>query len=180
MRTKRAGAASRDLPRSKSIPSTPTTVFIMKFVITTILVFGAIYMGVFLFSDYGISKTEYGTTFVLFQNGTKIFVEIADTEEKQHRGLSGRKSLPHDHGMLFVFDKPVIQSFWMPEMRFPLDIVWIDEHKKIIGVAENLAPLLDLTKPIHYAPPSTIKYALEVNAGFFQKNHISIGDTISL
>jgi len=102
-------------------------------------------------------------------------VEIADTENARTRGLSYRESLSPNNGMLFVFEKPGHYTFWMPNMNFPLDIIWIDENKKIVGFAENAKPTTEKEPAIIYAPPKPILYAIEVNAGFIKANNITTG-----
>jgi len=86
----------------------------------------------------------------------------ADTEESRQRGLSNQENLPIDSGMLFIFPAAAIQGFWMKDMHFPLDIVWIDAHKKIIGIAQNVTPE---SYPEVFMSPDPIKYVLEINAG---------------
>jgi hypothetical protein len=94
-------------------------------------------------------------------NGKTFSLEIADTKEKMERGLSGRASLATNTGLLFIFDKPGIYSFWMKEMNFPIDIIWLDKNKKILGTTKNLLP--NSYPQIFYSPTST-SYALEINA----------------
>src|SRR3989344_8005153 len=72
--------------------------------------------------------------------GEKIVVEVADTVAKQIQGLSGRASMKNNEGMLFVFKEEAIQSFWMKDMQFSLDILWIDENKIIVGIERNVSP----------------------------------------
>src|SRR3989338_5042145 len=64
-------------------------------------------------------------------SNVKIKAELADTPEKRALGLSGRETLGNDEGMLFVFDEPNTRQFWMKNMNFALDIIWIDENKKV-------------------------------------------------
>ena len=106
--------------------------------------------------------------------GEKIIqIEIADTDAERAKGLSERTNLAPDTGLLFVFPAVTTPSFWMKDMRFPIDIIWLDEKWKIIGIEKNLAPE---TYPKLFSPPSPIKYVLEVGAGFSEKNHLKIGD----
>jgi uncharacterized membrane protein (UPF0127 family) len=109
-----------------------------------------------------------------------IPVEIARTADEWRRGLSGRQSLPADQGMLFVFPTPGMYPFWMPDMRFPIDIIWIDENRRVIGISENVPPLENASKPVYYRPPSPAQYVLEVNAGFARSHGITVGDQLSL
>ena len=80
-----------------------------------------------------------------------IFVDIADEPNEQIQGLSGRVSMAEDEGMLFIFPNSFVASFWMKEMNFSLDLVWIDADAKIIGIekkrvsrhiSQNLLPYL--------------------------------------
>ena len=112
-----------------------------------------------------------------------IKVEIVDTEEKRHIGLSGKLSLPYDQGMLFLFDSENITvPFWMKDMKFPIDIIWINDGK-IIQIDKNSEPILDSAPPSsyrYYLPREPIDMVLEVNAGFSDTNQIKIGDTFKL
>ena len=110
----------------------------------------------------------------------EIPVEIADTPLERSRGLSGRPYLDENRGMLFVFDQPGIHHFWMPEMHFSIDFVWIDAEKRIIGITENVPPLADAAYPLWYAPPAPARYVLEVNAGFSRRHNIQIDDFVTL
>lgn len=100
--------------------------------------------------------------------GKTIMVEIADTETKRTQGLSGRESLRENEGMLFVFPEPDYHGFWMKDMQFPIDIVWLDENLRVISVTERIAPE---TFPEVFYPPKPIQFVLEVPAGVVsQKN----------
>ncbi len=85
-----------------------------------------------------------------------------------------RKSLPQDKGMLFVFEKEKIHPFWMKNMRFPLDIIWLDANKKIVDIYQNAQPCKETCDSI--IPKSAATFVLEVNAGFVEKNKIKVGD----
>jgi uncharacterized membrane protein (UPF0127 family) len=111
-------------------------------------------------------------------NNTAIAVELAVSDEEKMRGLSGRPSLFQNAGMLFIFSRPDYYRFWMPNMNFPIDFIWIDETGRIIGITENAPPLADTSKPVWYLPPLPAKYVLEVNAGFAKRHNIQIGDIV--
>ena len=110
-------------------------------------------------------------------SGYKVMAEIADTEEKRERGLSGRKNLPEDAGMIFIFEIPAKYSFWMKDMRFPLDIIWVDKNKQVSAISKNIFPE---TYPASFTPSENVKYVLEVNAGWTEKNGVRVGDFIEL
>ncbi|HYW02060.1 MAG TPA: M6 family metalloprotease domain-containing protein [Candidatus Acidoferrum sp.] len=106
--------------------------------------------------------------------GANLTVEIAKTMSAQERGLSGRPSLPIDHGMLFVFDHQDYWTFWMIDMKFPLDIIWFNSAHQVVYFVQNLPPCTPDNCP-DYTPDSAAMYVLEVNAGFVAAHHITLG-----
>lgn len=119
--------------------------------------------------------TSQSSTKISFPDGY-ITADVAVTEIDRQRGLSGRKTLDDNSGLLFVFENPDKHGFWMKDMEFSIDIVWIDENKKIVGISSNLSPR---TYPETFLPPQKIKYALEINAGMAKKNNFATGTTLS-
>jgi len=110
---------------------------------------------------------------VISVNDLKIQAEIADTPAKRELGLSGRTNLGPNEGLLFIFDQPGQYKFWMKDMDFPIDIIWLDENKKIVDITANLATS---TYPNAYTSLLPAKYVLEVNAGYTANNKVNIGD----
>lgn len=108
--------------------------------------------------------------------GKIIRVEIADSAEKQIRGLSGRRSLPDDQGMLFVFPALSHYSFWMKDMNFSLDFIWIKEDE-VVEITKNVKPE-DYQPPSALSPINTIDKVLEINAGMAEKLGIKEGDKV--
>ena len=113
---------------------------------------------------------------VCFQN-VCVQAEIADTESKREIGLMFRKSLPKNQGMLFIFDSEEKYSFWMKNMRIPLDIIYIRQDKRIVDIKTNIPPCKEACPSL--IPGAKAKYVLEVNAGFSKKNKVNIGDKVS-
>ena len=105
-----------------------------------------------------------------------IVIDIADNEILREKGLSGRQTLSDSSGMLFIFPEVSTPGFWMKEMLFPLDIIWISEDKKVVSVSENLKPE---SYPSVFYPTGPVKYVLEVPTGFSQKHNVSIGEPLS-
>lgn len=91
-----------------------------------------------------------------------IKVEVASSDKQLEKGLSGRKCIADNQGMLFVFDSPGYYNFWMKDMNFPIDIVWVDENKRIIEVTDNVQPS---TYPDTFTSNQPPSYVLEVGAG---------------
>ena len=102
-------------------------------------------------------------------------VEIADTQEKRVKGLSNRESLQENRGMLFLLEKPGRYGFWMKEMNFAIDIIWIDKNKSVIEITKNVDPK---TFPEVFYPKEAVQYVIEIQAGFTELNEIQLGDKI--
>ena len=107
-------------------------------------------------------------------------VALAITPQEQAKGLGQRASLPQDQGMLFLFKKADKLYFWMKDMEFPIDIIFIKDHT-IVSVAENVPALKvpDNKLPI-YSPTKPSDKVLEINAGLFKKYNFKAGDTITI
>jgi uncharacterized protein len=103
-----------------------------------------------------------------------IDVELADTEAKRVLGLMHRPQLPKNKGMLFVFDKTANHSFWNKNVNFDLSLGFFDEDG-ILLIVKDMAAQNPI--PIH-ANSENVKFVLETNKGFFDKNNINIGSKI--
>jgi uncharacterized membrane protein (UPF0127 family) len=108
-------------------------------------------------------------------NEKVIKVDISDNDCKRVWGLSGRKELKNDTGMLFVFPKGGNHGFWMKDMNFPIDILWIDKDFNIVGIEENVATS---TYPNILGEKYFSSYVLEVFSGYSSKNKIEVGNKI--
>lgn len=107
--------------------------------------------------------------------------EVADTPLRRAKGLSGRAMLPENEGMLFVFEREGSHGFWMKDMRFPIDIVWI-RGDRIVGFAEGVAPQPErsvFNLDIHY-PPEPVDKVLEVAAGAVGRCGFRVGDLVTV
>jgi len=102
---------------------------------------------------------------------TTFKVEIADTPAKRSTGLMFRDVLPVDWGMLFVFDEPKDHHFWMVNTQIPLDLIFIDENFKVVGISADAQP--HNAQLLSVGVPSS--YLLEVNAGLAAKKGIVPG-----
>jgi uncharacterized membrane protein (UPF0127 family) len=114
-------------------------------------------------------------------NNNVLCVEIVDTPEKMSKGLSEREDLKENQGMLFVFGDKNIPGFWMKDMKFPIDIIWINDNE-IVDISKNV-PVPDAsttTQPPNYSPSEPVNYVLEVNAGYVDKYNVEIGNTIEI
>lgn len=106
--------------------------------------------------------------------GSTVFtVKIANTSALRTQGLSGTLPLEDKQGMLFVFDKPDIYGFWMKDMSYPLDFIWIDKNKRVVSVTENIYPE---SYPTVFYPNIAVLYVLEVPAGSIKRFSLEVGD----
>jgi uncharacterized membrane protein (UPF0127 family) len=109
--------------------------------------------------------------------GQNIKVDLALTEAEQEQGLSGRQSLAANEGMLFVFASPGDYQFWMKDMNFPIDMIWLDQNLKVIYIEKNATPI---SYPETFGPgpnDGEAKFVLEVPDGFSEKNNLQVGDS---
>ncbi len=117
--------------------------------------------------------------------GKTLSVEVVYTPAALEKGLSGHAPLSDTQGMLFVFAKPGRYGFWMKDMTFPLDIIWISDRKatasttdsKIVHIEKSLSPA---TYPHIFYSPDDAQYVLEVAAGQSDNLHLKIGDTVQI
>ena len=109
-----------------------------------------------------------------------IFVEFAQTEVQQQKGLMYREKLPDDEGMLFLFDYERTLGFWMKNTYIDLDIAYIDKNFKIVDIQ-----LMKSTTPLQVEIPSypskkPAQFALEMNKNWFHKHKFKVGDQITI
>ncbi|HEY4510512.1 MAG TPA: DUF192 domain-containing protein [Candidatus Paceibacterota bacterium] len=151
-----------------------------------ILIIFAVIVALIIFGRFELARLELGRDGITSSRSlpktvrigsTTVEVEVADTKEKREKGLSGRDSLEGGHGMLFVFNTEGIYPFWMKNMKFPLDIIWIDSSYRVVGVTSDVRPE---SYPETFSPNKPAKYVLEVKSGFARENNIKVGSLVSL
>lgn len=100
---------------------------------------------------------------------------VVDDKASKEKGLSGRGDIADDQAMLFVFDESSQQCFWMKDMRFPLDIVWVSATNRIVHIERDVSPS---TYPNTFCPKVAAKYVVETNA--LQTKNAQIGDVLRI
>lgn len=150
-----------------------------KYQIIVIIVLLFIFaLGIYLFyaTNYLDNNHRVNEKYSVLINNNKISIEVAATPSQQYRGLSNRESLCADCGMLFVFRDKTEQIFVMRNMKFPLDIVFIEDDK-IINIESNLSP--EGESPKHeYRSLAPANRVLELPGGYATRNNIKVGDTL--
>ena len=121
----------------------------------------------------------YAHAIVTTSRGEEIPVEIADTLKKRSLGLGKRTSLKKGWGMLFVFEKRKPHRFWMKDMQFPLDIIWLDNHR-IVHIIHNAKPVKSRDEPEVMTSPVPVNFVLEIAAGRAAKLRLKTGQRMKL
>jgi len=112
--------------------------------------------------------------------GQVINVEVADTDPERVQGLSNLVSLSEDQGMLFVFPNPGVYGFWMKDMNFAIDIIWI-KNDIVVDITENVKPQAAVDKDLEtYYPKQEVDKVLELTAGWSAKNGLKVGDSVKI
>ena len=120
------------------------------------------------------TSTDFHTITVA---GHSVSVTIANTASAREKGLGGRAGLAPDEGMLFVFPQDGVYSFWMKDMRFSIDIIWISSAGHIVHIVPNLSPS---SYPKAFAAHTPARYVLEVSTGYAHAHGLKIGDMVHL
>jgi uncharacterized membrane protein (UPF0127 family) len=144
-----------------------------KSLIVLIAITGVAILLFSLQSSLRVSSPAGGRSNVLI-DGQEVSVTIAQTMEEQRQGLSGTPELRESTGMLFIYNQHTIPQFWMKDMNYPIDIIWIKDNR-VVGFVENApVPIPDQELP-RYHPDEPINYVLEVPAGFVARYGTRIG-----
>jgi len=113
-------------------------------------------------------------------NGKDITLERVTSSAAMAQGLGDRSSIASDHGMLFIYPAADIRPFWMRHMRFPIDIIWIEDGI-VVDVASHLPPPKNAWDvPLTYTPKGVASWVLEVAAGQAEAYELRPGSTVTL
>jgi uncharacterized membrane protein (UPF0127 family) len=114
---------------------------------------------------------------VHFPDGFAATAELAVTDEQRAQGLMFREKINEDQAMLFVFEEEDIHSFWMKNMSFAIDILWLDRQRRIVHIEEKVPPCPRDPCP-SYVPAAAAAFVLELQAGFVEKHGLRISNRI--
>lgn len=119
--------------------------------------------------------------FLLLKNGDtrtlnigdqRYILEVADSDEARSQGLSGRESMSQNKGMIFVYEQEAASCFWMKDMNFALDIIWLDSAHKVVHMEQGAAPE---SYPEKFCSPEAARYVIELNSGEAARANIAPG-----
>ncbi len=131
---------------------------------------------ILLFILLGFKKDSFKKGEVCFEKDC-FYVELARSSKEKAVGLMFRKELKSDQGMLFVFEKEDSYSFWMKNMKFPLDMIWINKDREVVFIEENVQPCLE-NRCGKIKPDKKASYVLELIAGKVNEIGIEKGEKV--
>lgn len=148
-----------------SVPKLPRRYLVFLTIVIAVLIgLGA---GIVYKADQAQPKLKAG--------GKTFQLEVANTEATRQQGLSGRDSMSEKTAMLFVFDATNQHCFWMKDMKFNIDIVWLDASKKVGGTLKDVTPT---SYPETYCFNDS-QYVVEFRAGTVERLGLKYGDQFS-
>lgn len=137
------------------------------FIVTLVTVVGA----------YIIVQKMNDQLTVVRLNNHSFNATILRSDEERQRGLSNTKSLPPDRAMLFVFPYDTRPGIWMKDMKYPIDILWVNKNYQVVYLVKNAQPD---SYPQVFQPNSNARYVIEVPSGTIEKTGIVKGDLVGL
>ena len=124
------------------------------------------------------TRADYEPLLPMQIGGVSVMASVADSPEERQQGLSGTTMLPEDVVKLFVFDDNNRWSFWMKDMRYAIDMLWVNEGEEIVHIERAVAPE---TYPAQsFTPPVPARYVIETVAGFSEKQQLATGTKVVL
>lgn len=130
-----------------------------------------------LFVYYYFIRFKHAT---VSYRGKKLDVEVADARDKMQLGLSFRKGIANSAGMLFIYPRLERHIVWMLNMKFSIDILWLDENGRIVYIVKKAIPMRSISDFAIYEPKPASKYVLEMPAGTADRLRMSVGDVLIL
>ena len=149
---------------------------LLKWAIGLVVMAIVVFVGVYVWSQ---NHVNFESVKILLPDHTELTLEIAESAPQLSKGLSGRASLDQNHGIIFLFEESAQHRFWMKEMEFPLDFIWL-EGESIVELRANVGDPLTVGKILDVVPDAPFNRVIEVNAGTIKKHHLTIGQTINL
>ena len=113
-----------------------------------------------------------------FPDGYTIVLAVADTPEERAHGLMNR-TIAENQGMLFIFERTDIYTFWMKNVPQSLDIIFLDENFTVVSIFVNVPPCFDESCPL-FTPMVPAAYALEVRGGFSERHSVEVGSVLDI
>ena len=129
-------------------------------------------------SMFLVERDDAKIIIVAFPNGAEIEAEVADTPEKLLFGMAFQEALPPSGGMIYIFESTGSHRVTTKEYRFPVDMIWVDESRHIVSIAENVPPCRLDTCPWHGSTSPSVRYLIQTAAGFAKQAGVEVGDEL--
>jgi len=125
------------------------------------------------------SRNEYNQTKIMISKH-KLIADLAISTQQQSLGLSVKQNMTENQGMLFVFSSESQHPFWMKDMKFPIDIIWINSNQTVVHIEHSLQPCKSDEDCQVYSPDVNSLYVLETVAGYTIKYQVDVGTQIMI
>ena len=111
-------------------------------------------------------------------SGAEFTLEIAADPDSRSRGYMGRESVGPREGMLFVFERPERHGFWMKNCLVPLDMIWLDDSRRVVDVSHSVPPCPPGGECPEVRPKGASRYVLEIQSGAATRHGLKVGDQV--
>ena len=136
----------------------------------------ALALGLLLGGSYFMSTSQGpDSLLVTFPSGTQMNVEVADNPLMLRAGLAFRDALSSGWGMLFIYDRADFHRVSTQHYRFPVDLIWLDEGKRVVHIIQQAQPCIQETCTSYGPPPEKARYVIASHAGFVQEQQLTPG-----
>lgn len=150
---------------TKKIKSAPRNKYLLIILVGFILLFSS-------FILFQFNNKKY-----IYIDNNKFSAEIVATEKTRQKGLSGRESLAWQHAMVFKFEQEEYWNIWMKDMKFPIDVLWVNKDGKIVSIEKNLQPS---SYPKTFGPNQESFTVIELPPGSVEAFKISTNSIVNL
>ena len=147
-----------------------------RFGILAVLAFALLMAG----SYFMMGNQGSESLLITFPSGAQLHAEVADSPLMLHAGLAFRDSLPPGWGLLFIYERADFHLINTRQYRFPVDLIWLDEGKRVLLLVEDAKPCLTETCPNYGPPPEKARYVIATNAGFIRQERLALGADLRL
>jgi uncharacterized membrane protein (UPF0127 family) len=135
------------------------------------------FLDIFSDDDQAVIDTWFTPLVPMSVADVPVYASVADTFETRMMGLSNTPYLPSGVVKLFVFSNSQPWSFWMKDMKYSIDIMWVQSNGIIVHIEEQVSPD---TFPAQFTPNQPAQYVIEATSGFVAEHRVSVGDTVTL
>ena len=126
-----------------------------------------------------LKPEDYNTRLIILPDGAKIRAEVKTRPEEIMTGMKYRDALPVNRGMLFQYAKEGLYSFWMYEVKVPLDMIWLDMHRRVVEIAPNTVPCPGPPeKCASYGGTKPAMFIVELAAGQAARHGVTVGQIL--